>query len=281
MATRITSGRTGGGKRSPFNWLEWLDEEVRNFPSTANWLQHPPFQFARCRLFMMARYPRLQRSFPDEILCQEWSRGEHQILGHPEARLALDTLNDQQRKELAALFLDTIDSLKSYRAYRRRANLVHKLAGETPSRMRMLTRKLERARRALEDLRKYAASLDELLGWEHVRATKTCLETLQKLKQDTDPEFYQSIKTEYPALEDPVTLGMVQLYWFFRHGCRLSGDQAEVQVGRIRNAFWAEHGVPQVDYRPKYQMAGISKGCDAVHIAVLRFKQGTSRRKTL
>lgn len=281
MATRITSGRTGAGKRSPFNWLEWLDEEVRNFPGTANWLQHPPFQFARCRLLMMARYPRLQRSFPDEVLCREWSRGEHQIFGHPEARLALDTLSDQQRKELAALFLDTIGSLKSYRAYRWRANRVHKLAGEASSRTRMLTRKLERARRALEDLRRYAASLDELLGWEHVRATKACLETLQKVKEETDCEFYQSIKCKYPALEEPVALGMVQLYWFFRHGCGRSGDEAEVRVARIRNAFWTEHGVPKVHYRPKYQMAGESKGCDAVHMAVLRFELGTSRRKTL
>ncbi len=279
MSERITNHRAGAGKRSLFNWLKWLDGEVRKFPRGANWLKHPPFQFARCRLFMMARYPQLRRPFPDEILGRALSGAEHEMSEHREARHALDGLNDRQRKELAALFLDTVDSLTSYKGYRRSANRVHKLANEAARRTRMLTRKLEKARRALEDLRKYGASLDELLGWEHVRAAETSLERLRKLKEDTDPEFYQSIRPEYPALEDPVTLGMVQLYWFFRHGCRLSGDEAEVRVARIRNALWTEHGVPEVGYRPEYQ-TGESKGCNTVHIAVLRFKQGTSRRKT-
>ena len=279
MAERITSRRVGAGRTSPLNWLKWLDGEVRKFPSGANWSQHPPFQFARCRFFMMARYPQLQRLLPDEALYQEVARAENQVLGHPEARRALDGLKDRQRKELAALFLDNIDSLKSYRSHRRSAKRVHKLAHEAKRRTRMLARKLEKVCRALEDLRKYAASLDVVLGWEHVRIVETCLETLEKLKEDVDPEFYQSMKGEYPQLEDPVALGTVQLYWFLRHGCRLSGDEAEVRVARIRNAFWTEHGVPEVHYRPEYQIAE-SKGCDAVHVAILRFRRGTSPRKS-
>jgi hypothetical protein len=279
MAERITSRRVGAGRPSLFNWLKWLDEEVRKFPSGANWLQYPPFQFARCRLFMMARYSQLQRLLPDGVLYRELARAENEVLGHPEARHALDGLNDRQRKELAALFLDTVISLMSYKTHGRSAKRVHKLAGEAPSRTRMLTRKLGKARRALEDLHEYAESLDELLGREHARATKTCLETLRKLKEGTDLEFYKSIEAEYPPLEDPVALGTVQLYWFFRHGCRLTGDEAEVRVARIRNAFWTEHGVPKVPYRPEYQ-TGESKGCDAVHVTIQRFKQGTSRRRS-
>ncbi|MGB7436252.1 MAG: hypothetical protein WBR26_06855 [Candidatus Acidiferrum sp.] len=273
MAERITSGRVGAGKPSSFNWLKWLDQEVRQFPSTADWSQHPPFQFARCRLLMMARYPQLQRPFPDEVLYRELSRGENQILGHPETRHVLDGLNDRQRKELSALFLDTFGCLESYRAHRRRANRVQKLAGEAPSRTRVLTRKLGKARRALEDLREYAETLDELLGSEHVRATKTCLETLQKLKEDTTAaEFYQSIESEYPALEGPVMLSMVQLYWFFRSGCGLSGHESEVRVAMIRNAHWTSFGVAKVDFIPAYQKQTTrSRGCQAVHEAVRRF----------
>ncbi len=280
MAERISGRRVGAGRTSPLNWLKWLDGEVRKFPSGANWTHHPPFQFARCRLFMMARYPHLQRLLPDEVLYRQLARAENQVLGHPEARHALDGFNNRQRKELAALFLDSIDSLKSYRSHRRSAKRVHKLASEAKRRTRMLARKLEKVRRALEDLRKYAASLDVVLGWEYVRTAKTCLETLEKLKEDVDPEFCQSMKGEYPKLEDPVALGTVQLYWFFRHGCRLSGDEAEVRVARIRNAFWTEHGVPEVHYRPQYQTAE-SKGYDAVHVTILRFRQGTFRRRTL
>lgn len=275
MAERTSSRRVGA---SLFNWLSWLDKEVRKVASGADWLQHAPFQFNRCRLFLMVRHPHLRRPFPDEILYQEVARAENQVSGHPQARHALDGLNDQQRKELAALFLDTIDSLRSYGAHRRRTNRVHKLAGDAPRQVRKLTRKLEKAARVLEDLRNYAASLDELLGWERERAAKICLKTLRKLKEDLAPEFYESIRTEYPALENPVTLGMVQLYWFFRNGCRLAGDEAEVRVARIRNAFWTAHGVSEVPYRPEYQ-TGESKGCDAVHVTILRFKQGTYRRR--
>src|ERR1700689_1722976 len=114
MSERITSRRAGAGNRSPFNWLKWLDEAVRKFPRGANWLQHPPFQFSRCRLFMMARYPQLRRPFPDEVLYREWSRGENEMLAHPEARHALEGLDERQRKEIAGLFLDIVDSLRSY-----------------------------------------------------------------------------------------------------------------------------------------------------------------------
>jgi hypothetical protein len=277
MATRVTNSRAGAGK--PFNWLKWLDEEVRKFPSEANWLQHPPFQFARCRLFMMARYPHLKRRFPDEVLSREFSRGEHQISEDPEARHALNGLSDQKRKEAAALSLDIIESLQTYTSHGRSRKKFYKLAAEAPSRTRMLIRKREKAHRALEDLRNYAESLDMMLSWEDVLAAKECLKLLQNLK-NPEPEFYESLRTEYPALKDPATLGTVQLYWFFRHGCRLSGDEAEVRVAGIRNAFWTEHSVPRVHYRPEYQ-TGESKGCDAVHVTVLRFKQGTPRRKTL
>lgn len=278
MAERITGRRVGAAKTSLFNWLKWLDGEVWKFPTGANWTQHPPFQFARCRLFMMARYPQLQRFLPDEVLYRELARAESRVLGHPEARHALDGLDDRQRKELAALFSDSIYSLQTYRSHRRSGKRARKLAQEAKRRTRMLTRKLLKARSALEDLRQYAAGLDVVLGWDHVRTAKTCLETLEKLKEDADPEFCQSMKGEYPELEDPVALGTVQLYWFFRHGCSLSGDEAEVRVARIRNAFWTEHGVPEVPYRPEYQ-TGESKGCDAVHVAILRFNQGTSRRR--
>jgi hypothetical protein len=278
MTARTTSRRTSLGESTLFNWLNWLDEEVQRFPREANWLQHPPFQFARCRLFMTVRYLELQRPLVDELLCRELSRGEQRILEHQDGGNIVKGLKDQQRKQLAALFLDIVNSLENYSAHRRRASRVHKLADETPRRKRMLASKLAKASRALEDLHKYAASLDEVLGWQHVRATKICLKRLRRLKEEAYPEFHQSIKAEYPSLENPVTLGMVQLYWFLRHGCGLSGDQAEIQVARIRNAFWTDYGVPKVNYRPEYQ-TGESKGCDCVHLAVQRFK-GTSCRKT-
>jgi hypothetical protein len=295
-----TSSRGAAARKAPSlcNWLKELDKEVKKFPASANWQEHPVFKFARCRLFMMARYPRLARPFSDEILCREFSRGEVQISEHPSARSVVDDLNARQRTELAALFLDTITSLQVYGAYKPLARRVQKLAGEEPRRMRMLVRKSDKVWAALRELRDYAKSLDSLLGREYLLAADACLNQFEKLfgkpfdgeddkkadpgvrakrflgkpKNDAYSWFFESIKSEYPlSLEDPTTLGMVQLYWLFRHGCELSGHESEVRVGMIRNAFWTKYDVSSVPLRRG--TAEESKGCNAVHTAVLRFKQ--------
>jgi hypothetical protein len=271
--------RLGPSRRSPFNWLQWLDYEVEGFSNTSNWTHHPPFQLARCQLFMMARYPQFERPFADGVLFREFSRGKKQLSEHPEARLSLSGLNDRQKTEAAALVIDIIEALSSYKAYRRRANRVHELAREAPSRIRMLNRKLKRAREAIEELREYSREVEGSLGWEYAGAAEDALVRLHRLNEDNHPEYYRTVVDEYPELEAPVTLGMIQLYWFFRYGCELTGDDAEVRVGRIRNAFWTSHGVSEVEIRTSYQ-TGLSKGCDAVHVAVSRFKQGTSLRKS-
>jgi hypothetical protein len=136
-----------------------------------------------------------------------------------------------------------------------------------------MNKKLKNARAALKQLHDYA----ELLDIQIVSAlAAACLKKLSA-PLDSTPEFYKWLKAKYHALEDPVERGMVQLYWFFRHGCGLTGREAEVRVARIRNAFWKKHGVSEVPFRPEYRV-GESRGCDAVHTAVRRFK-GTSPRR--
>jgi len=252
------------------NWLQELDKKMEVLSDRLTWSD---LGYEGCPLFILTRYPKLggvTRSFIDA----EIEHCEEQISEDPITRCVPDGLGSHERKQLAALLLDTIEALKSYNAARRSAKRVNKLARE-PGKVRILNKKFQKTQATLQELGDYAKSLDiQDVRW----VADACLKKLSVLPIG-DTEFYRSIKPMYPTPKDPVGRGMVQLYWFFRHGCGLSGDEAEVRVARIRNALWTEHGVRKVDYRPNYQI-GESKGCDAVHVTVLRFKQGTSRRRT-
>jgi hypothetical protein len=80
---------------------------------------------------------------------------------------------------------------------------------------------------------------------------------------------------EFPALarelrqvtKSPVTSAMVWLYWFFRSGCHLSGDEAEVRVGLLRNALWKRLDVEEV-----FIATDQPRGCRAVYVAVSRYR---------
>jgi hypothetical protein len=258
------------------NWLEELDKTVERLEPGSNWLKNEELLYQRCRLFIMTRYPRLMRPFPDEVIDQEVSHWEGQISEGPTTRCVMDGLHSYQRKQLAALLWDTLDALQFYEAQRRQAKRVHKLALEEPRRLRTLNKKIEKARASLQELREYASPLDPFLFMRNVsKLVEACLERLAvPVTRQGAPEFFKSIRAEYPVLEDPAQLGMVQLYWFFQYGCGLEGRKAEVRVGLIRNAFWKELGVSEVPVRHAYE-TGESRGCDAVHTAVLRFREGT------
>ena len=79
----------------------------------------------------------------------------------------------------------------------------------------------------------------------------------------------------FPFQDEPIDSVQGQLYFFFR-SYGVSGNDAEVRVGLIRNAFLTEW-VGSVGVLKSYQ-DGESQGCDAVRKAVKRFElaQGKS-----
>lgn len=172
--------------------------------------------------------------------------------------------------------VDAAVEFGGYDPRRRERHLrLRKLVHDTPSRKRMVNRKLRDVRRKLENLRTYADRLDPMLGCKkYVVAAKDCLNRLpQKVDDSSFPNFQSLIEDPffYTAPMNPTNCCMVRLYWFFRRGCRLSGDESEVRVALIRNAFWGKYGIAPVSYRPDYSEAE-SKGCPAVHEAVRRFR---------
>jgi len=274
----------------PLNWLQSLDEEAPGLERAWSWLEpYGPF--------MLTRYPDLRpRPSADDprskCMCEsgeacafrvlaEW---ESKIANHEEAAACFQGLNREQRQQLSALLIETMVAFEDYKQQGAGSLLRRHLAGEAKRRGRVLDRKVEKARKAVQELEDYASdsgtgrSPDQahaarhLLGQKYRLAAQRARRELNLQTTNDEVEFYESQGNEYATPNRAEGFGMVQLYWFFRHECDLSGGESEVRVARLRNAFWTEHKVKRVKYRPTYQMAGESKGCEAVHIAVHRFR---------
>lgn len=275
MGTR-TKGRSPAEPPRYFNWLENLDKTIGELPSQANWLDDSNVAAQRCRLFIMQRYPGVVRLFPDEVLLAELSRGLRLLRRSELSPRILNRLNGPQLLQLAGLFLDVRQAVQDREGHQRSAKDLRKLAGEADRRIRNLSRKVLTIRRELDDLQVLADSLHPLLGLEYSRAAKRCLKVLKRLEEDpsTAGETYRSLKSEYPVLEDPLQLGMVEFYWFFRHECRCSGHESEVRVAMIVNDFLISDGASKLSYKPTYT-TGETQGCSAVRLAVQRYHPRT------
>jgi hypothetical protein len=219
----------------------------------------------------------------EQTAAQQFAKWESRIGGSAEAAICLDGLCAEQRKQLAALLIQTITDMEMRSADSQSSQWARLVRRDAPARLRVLNEKLQKARRAVEELRvcakdSGAANLDDksrhtarlLLGLSYGLAADEALKALT-IKNPPNAQEFAAIANEHPTPERVEAFGMVQLYWFFRHGCGLSGDESEVRAARLRNAFWTEHSISRVRYRAEY-VSGESKGCDTVHVAVTRFK---------
>ena len=275
-------------QRGLFNLLAWLDAEAANLSRATSWLQYPYFTFARYRHLQPSLTKPLDRShlallsgrtvFRQNI--RKWLR---RIRTSQQAGEVMKNLKPRQRSQLAALVADSVEGFEAVGEYLRRLKW-HKqlcaLAHQAPSHQRVREQRLSNARSALGQLLEYEKSLPTGFA-ESLRAAAA--DSLKHL-----PERVPATLDFRRLLNDPelhavptrtANSYMVALYWFFREGCGLSGDDSEVRVALIRNTFWPPHGVPAIAYRSKY-VTGESKGCDAVNIAVRRFRRPRSDRGT-
>jgi len=275
---RARAGDHAAGSRkpsAPINWLEELDKRVSGLPVESVWYRDSGLLSQRCSLFIMVRFPELPPLFPAQVLLNELSRGKKLIRDSEHAERILRDLKPEQTSQLAGLLLDVIGALQFYARHSQSSKSVSKLAAERNRRERMLLRKVSKIHRELERLLKYAGDLHPLLSVDYIHTAKRCLKSLDNLKGNlSDDDFYRSLKSEYPTLEDPRKLGMVELYCFFRYECRCSGPDSEVRVAMLANDFLDS----SLKYIPKYNGTE-SQGCPAVRIAVSRFSSAHNELK--
>ena len=267
------------------NWLKETDKAAPGKRRYGSW-----FEFG-VSAFDVVRYPFLRpqkppQDSPDRSLVEaeeELFKLRHRL---QEAQLAEETpeavagLTSEQRSQLVALMWDCETNIKLHSFLDPMLAAQDKIAREGEHRVKMLRRKLEKVVQGLEDLRDYASRMDSQYGFKELPAhVRLCLLALDKFKsvQGLADKFAECRELgEDPRKGclrsgDPKSRCMVHLYWFFREGCSLSGDEAEVRVAIIRNTFWKKLGVEPVDYVDAYDRIQ-NKGCTAVRQAVARYR---------
>ncbi len=130
-------------------------------------------------------------------------------------------------------------------------------------------RKVEVYRLTLIDLETYLKNLSPLLKPSHFFGYE-----LPEPESVRFPDLVGLLKTPgfHVTPANPVAPCMVRLYWFFRHGCGISGDQSEVRVALLRNAFWKKFNISSVEYRNRFDRESAEPaGCPAVIEAVRRY----------
>ncbi len=281
------------------NWLNELDDLEPRCPRAQDWHEYS--------YFMFARYPRLRPRLPAkrrskgsaavardprrlllescrETFERQLSSVERGIKEHDVARRVLDGLNRLQRRQLAALVVDTVADLENYTGYQSQLKDLTRLAKEA-RRQKTLGRKVDEAVEALHRVRHYASKLHPSVGGDLAFTAERAITMLTRQQYRHTPESLRALRNElkessstsYPCPEDPATFGMLQLYWFFRHGCGLSGDESEVRTALIRNTFWPPLA-KSIKVKLHYSDAE-SKGSTTVRQAAANF--GRDRGKTL
>ena len=245
------------------NWLLEMDRAVQKLPRAETAGDYWNFFFVR--------YPHLRPSpYRTRLqgLREQIARYEAIISNDQETRRTLDTLSRALRKQLAALVLDTIGDLDDL-SEKKDLKRIGRIYG---SQRRNLIRKVEKLRGHLEDVRRDALKLHHYLGRDVAVRSLRCLEIISECRIPAS-DLIEIIPVHYSKvrLASRTAMNMVKLYWFFRYGCEVDGDEAEVRVALIRNRFWTPY-VPKIPYQGAYDGTE-NKNCPAVHQAILRYSR--------
>jgi len=268
------------------NWLKHLDEEAPCFSPALTWLQ--PYDY-----FLLTRYPRLQPrddKIGERTYAKLVNRQEQQILAHPQAQQALVELSPERHKEVAALVFDWTVHFQEHAKWSKYPEQFRTRARQSARLARLLQSHRKKVQKSIVKIASAVSGFDPELGGKGiVEALQRNFEQIASAGLNTSPwddgKLSSRVKeSSYNQLfaDDLVTLAMVQLFWFFRHGCELSVGESEVRAALIRNELWSDYADPvkrSIQKSESNQKNEESEGCDAVRQAVKRFRlpKGTPR----
>jgi len=269
---------------NPINWLVSLDHFAATLPRAEHWLEYPYFMFRRYpdlqpTPISAPKYRKVNFQSGRRVFEETIARWEERIAAHEKASRTLNELSPDQRRQLAALIADCISDFEWHKLYAKHRDELSGLAREADRRIRQVRRKVKKAGDALEGAIKYGSELDPLFSSEFTSTTENKFKEL--LAEDKDSLIHHLLPSTFwqaaldhlpqfhPVRENPTTTAMVQIFWFYKHGCGLSGHESEVRVALIRNTFWSAWTNP-VKYLAYYDGAE-SQGCSTGRNAVSRF----------
>jgi hypothetical protein len=299
-------------QREPINWLEVVDSASRWFPRARSWINYRYFFFTRYPQLQPAdtadRKRQLHLEVGRETFQEELEKWEICITKDKNARQVLEGLSNELRAQLAALMIDctadigdyicrlpyhkrlrkaTLGAARNERMLKRKLTTLHDklhrlLAAQIkPTEIApneyIANRRIKACQLALTDLENYLEKLSPLIKPVHLfgkALDEFFSNSLPEPGSIKFPDLSGLLKTPgfHITLKDPVAPCMVKLYWFFRHGCEITGDHSEVRVALLRNTFWGKYKIPPVKYREKFDReVAEPAGCPAVIEAVRRY----------
>ncbi len=289
-------------KKKPINWLKLTDAIAVTLPRARSWINYPYFFFVRYPHLQPAdsadRKHQLHLEVCRETVQEELHKWESRIEKDENARQVLKGLNRGHRAQLAALMIDCDADLGDYFARLEYHKRLRKAAFGAAGNERVLKSKLVAVHEALYkliNLPSFSAITDDHIANRKVEACRRAYVRLESYLAKLSPllkpiHLFGNVLPEPESIRFPDLVGllntpgfhviptypvapcMIKLYWFFRHGCEITGDQSEVRVALLRNTFWKKYKIPLVKYREKFDReAAEPAGCPAVIEAVRRY----------
>gem|GEM_PF-4287958 len=265
------------------NWLKKFDKAVASWPRANSWTQHYGD-------FVLARHPKLRpratRSNPapkNQLLIGKRCF-EKRISGwmgrlRTETPIIVEDLNSQLLFQLAALIIDCIEDLEFRKHYSEEQKRLTQAKKQPRAK---LDAKFQAACSGLENLLNYVRPLHPYHGViDPSTIVKECLERLRACKFAPRPTQQWGLLREglaniMPNTDHQRSLDLVYLYWFFRHGCNLTNDDAECRTGTIRNIYLTKWGAKKVNVLERHT-GSQSRGCKSVERAVSRYNDSPTR----
>jgi len=272
------------------NWLSEWDELAKTLPPATDWEDYSYFLFTlyphlRPKPVSDPQYRRIGFESGTRIFADSIRKWVDKILANNDTRRVLEDLSRDKQEQVAALVIDSIEELELHERYKDlREQLTTSTREAGSGKVKKLRRTVKKLLSVQHELERHSSSLHPLLAGETLSDIPQ-LESLidrmiSKIDEVQSPEYLRKATDHLPEMfpfkTKPIDSVQSQLYSFFRCRCGVSGNDAEVRVGLIRNTFLKEWAGP-VAVRKSYQDAE-SQGCDVVRKAVKRFEaaQGKS-----
>jgi hypothetical protein len=270
------------------NWLAEEDAWALEQPQAISWNDYSHFVFARHPHLQPAPCPepRPSRSidfieFGRRVFNEHLSGYQSQLASDEKMKRVLEGLSADQQIQLAALVIDSILDFEFDCVARRDDDYKNSRFREVTNRRNLLVKKTLKAKKALEDLARYAScELRYGVGTLHGTVARNCLADFDKYLQATSSAQLVNARTpedsKAASVLSAATMGMVKLYFFFFYGCiGIPSEESAIRVALIRNKFWRDWVDEVKEYSSGRDIE--SHGSGAVRQALSRWYQYRAR----
>jgi len=258
----------------PDAWLTRLDRAARSLPRSRTW--------SDLLAFILVRHPHLRptQSYYESFdgLIDDWVRTLDGL------GILRDSADQQQQRELAALVLDSLEWVESWKVEKPSLQRMKRMADAGPGKVRKVTRKIDRAKALLVSSLEDLAETDLFTEEEVRRALHDGLDALARAKFPPGDESVTSYTTRMAGLYDQSMRNSSEagdpkpdiadlLVSYLQCACQFSAVKSRLATMQIGNKVfdWDYHATPNA--------YGV-QDCDAIRMMVARHRRTLSKKRS-